>query len=325
MNKKIKYSLGILTLFVFGMKETQAANLTPILGDLLSGNSVSSADGAFNPFDVYETNFVGMSASSKGYYTSNGLGVMDGDSLVGVTSFATLTSSITSTTGSSVGAGFGALVFAGEVDDALGGNFNLTTLSGGVSAALGNPASGASSNFLSLIVSDTVDFSSTSLVNIGNALNSGTALEVASFDVSTTNQLGATAFFGKGFTGGPLSQTTFSSESSLALDLVSSTPGIDFWTIDRDLVGSSPLYDVEASASYPFGSFGSELYLNLIDLKIGVDIDTTANTGQNFITSGNAAAAMNPVPEPSMLAIMSCMGVAGFVANRRRNRRVAKA
>lgn len=318
---------AVAAFLLAGFRVADAGNMF-VLGDLLSGNSESSADGAFNPFLIYETDFVGMVSSSKGFYNSTGNGVTNGDSFVGVNTFGgslgSLANSITDATGAPVGAGFGALIFAGEVTDVSNSDFNLQTLAGGVSAALGNPASGASSNFLSLVVSETFDFASASLSDIGTAVDNGTALEVASFDISSTNQLGSHAFNGKGFTGSPtFQQTTFESNTSLSLDVVSSVAGIEFWTIDRDFSGSSPLYDVEASASYPFGSFGSELYLNILDMKIGVDIDINGNNGQNFITSGNAIAAMNPVPEPSMFAIMGCMGVAGVVARRRKQRKAA--
>ncbi len=317
---------AVVAFLLAGFRVADAGNMF-VLGDLLSGNSESSADGAFNPFLIYETDFVGTVSASTGFYNSTGNGVTNGDSFVGVNTFGgslgSLANSMTDVTGADVGAGFGALIFAGEVTDVSGPKFNLQTLAGGVSAALGNPASGASSNFLSLVVSETFDFASANLSDIGTALDNGTALEVASFDISSTNQLGNHAFAGSGFTAGPLAQTTFKTNNSLSLDVVSSVAGIEFWTIDRDFSGSSALYDVEASASYPFGSFGSELYLNIVDMKIDVDIDINGNTGQNFITSGNAIAAMNPVPEPSMFAIMGCMGVAGVVARRRKQRKAA--
>ena len=318
--------IAAVAFLTVGMRGADAGNMF-VLGDLLSGNPVSSSDGAHNPFNLYDTSFVGMNASTTGYYNSTGLGVTNGDQFVGVTAFGdlvgSLSSSITAATGTSVGAGYGALIFAGDVVDADStlGNFNLTTSTGGVATALA-ASSGASSNFLSLVVSETVDFNTSSLVDIGNALENGSALELASFNISATNNFTTvTQFNAVGtFVTPTIQDTTFKSRYSLSLDVASSVSGIEFWTIDREV---NKLFDVESSNSSPSGSFGSELYLNLLDVVIGVDINTGGTSGVNAVTSGNAVAAMNAVPEPSMLAVMGCVGVAGVVARRRKTRKTA--
>ncbi len=309
----------------------KAGTYSPVLGDMLSGNPVSSADGAFNPFLIYETDFVGLGVTGASYYQrSGGVGVQAGDTMVIVSEFENLAGSLTGGGVSALGAGAGAIVWYGEVVGVDGDDFNIQK---GGTAGVKDLFSGASDAFATLLVGESFDFANSTLAQIDTALTGGSLVEYASFDVSTTDfvntnfdQFGVTSSREGG--SGCTPEADLDSKLSLALDV---QPGAtEFWTIDRT---PGDTFGVESSASYPYGSFGNELYLNYDVLRFtgpntAADVDydfdqATANGGKLTGGSGNGFAAMNPVPEPSTLAIMGCMGIAGFVGKRRKNRKRA--
>ena len=323
MRNTIKSLLGVIAMLAVTLGQSEAATYSPVLGDLLSGNATPSSSGAFNPFDIYNTDYVTMNVATDSTNSSvvnlgAGAGFNNGDTLSVVSAFAGLSSQINVGATNALGAGYGALIWNGTVTgggsgSGSTGSFDITNGGNGVQDILSNAST---TDFLTLVVSETVDFANSTLSEINDGLAAGTdtVFEIATFNLSNSTQEFAYSAVGGGF-----ANTELTATGLFSLDVSTTAPGVQFWSLQQDGV------QTVGNVSYPFGSNGSELWLNYrFSNNINFDEDVSSAAAGTYALLGSGAAAMNAVPEPSsMLAIAGCVGFAGLVSRRRKRRKQA--
>jgi len=319
---KFNFSAMTACFFVIATSLTvEAGTYSPVLGDLLSGTTTSSADGGHNPLP-FVPQYVKL--ASSGTLTQTGGNVMNvGDSFEIVQAFSFDGSSgyLANAAGTQIGdlgtGGYGAIVWSAEVSSVVFANTvvgdgvvsQIADGAGNVVTELGSLSWGAgvTGAFGAVLTSETFDFAGADWSTIDG--NAGSIDVAGAFNLSSTgdsDEIASTNIGGK-----------YSLSNAFVGDMIlaSVPPEIDWFQVS-DANGNIPATNLVG--------FGGEIVLedsgNAGTLEI---LSYSVGGGGSF--SGGGLALMNPVPEPSsLLAIGGCLGFAGLVRRRRMARKTAE-